>query len=161
MITESAYNLFYFWLPTKLLLLSIILFDYITRFTTYYAYYIDKLIGNSTLTFIYAANCLCFLYDLNNLWAVFLYTYNSSICIAEPGLVSKKRKPLRTFLYFFYHLHQPQSFFFNSMLFNKIDKTGKQANRQTSKPGEYETGEYRMEKNKYLTILKRVASVTM
>lgn len=69
-----------------------------TWFTTYYLYYKDKLIGNSTRTFVYAANFLYFLYDWNNFSAAFFFSYNGDTYITIPSLVTKKEKLPKTFL---------------------------------------------------------------
>lgn len=67
-------------------------------FTTYYLYYKDKLIGNSTRTFVYVANFLYFLCDWNNFSAAFFFSNNGDTCITIPSLVTKKEKLPKTFL---------------------------------------------------------------
>lgn len=93
----------------------------INCFTIYHLYYKDKFriiefrydsyllysnnpIKNLTWTFDCAVNSLYFGYNLNNLAnfsTVFLFAYDYKACINKLGLVIKKRKLPRTFLYFF------------------------------------------------------------
>lgn len=129
-MAEAAYNPF-FWLFSKLLLLLGISSHYIievinplydvsktstTRFAIYYPHYKDKFVSNLTRKFVCAANCLYFLCDRNNLSAVFFITHNSGTYTAEPSLVTKKRKPLKTFLYLFSRLFSLLSLFFSLTL---------------------------------------------
>ena len=78
----------------------------ITRFAIYHPHYKDKF-SNPTRTFVCAANYLYFICSLDNI-------LTPPTCTTEPGLVMKKREPLRTSL----HLlsHQPQSLLLSSTL---------------------------------------------
>lgn len=70
-------------------------------FNIYYLYYKEKLINNSIETLIYATNYL--LCNLSNLLIAYFLIYDSSIYIALPNLVIKKRKLSKTFLSLFSH----------------------------------------------------------
>lgn len=129
-LTKSTHKPFFLWAPSKLLLLSA-LFDYITKFVIYHLHYKEKLgiirfvynlcplysnkpVSNRTWTSVCTVSCLCFRYSLgrlDNLLKVFLFTYNGGACGIEPGLVNKKRKSLKTFLYCFFDALQPFSLF--------------------------------------------------
>lgn len=102
-IIEFIYNSF-FWPLLKFLSLSGTSSDYIVKFTIHHLYYKDKLVGNLTWSFIYIANFFHFLCNLGNISAAFLLTCNDSTCIIELGLVTKKSKSLKTFLYLIFHI---------------------------------------------------------
>lgn len=59
--------------------------------------YKEKLISNLTCTFGCTTNYLHFLYNLRNLSMAFLFACNSSACITEPDLATKKEELSRTF----------------------------------------------------------------
>ena len=71
----------------------------ITRFVIYHPYYKDKL-RNPTRTLVCIANYLYFICSLDNI-------LTPPACTTKPGLVIKKREPLRTSLYLL--SHQPPS----------------------------------------------------
>ena len=122
-MTESTYDPFFFWPLPKLLSLPNISSDCVVKFATYYLHYKKKIVSNPTWTFVCAANYLYFSYDWsnlflygwNNLSIAFFFAHNNNFCAAKPGLVTKKGKPPRTFLYFSNFL-QPPSLLLNSML---------------------------------------------
>ena len=116
-MTESVYNPFLFQLLTKLLSLSDALSDCNVKFATYQLHYKEKIISNATWTFVCAVNCLYFLCSWSNLSAVFFLAHNGGACTIEPGLVIKKRKPPRTFLYLFSYFPLLPSLLFNLTLF--------------------------------------------
>lgn len=110
---------------TKLLSLSNALSDCVVKFTTYYLHYKDKLVGYLIWHFGCTTNYLCFLFNQSNFLAVFLFIYNGNVYTTKPGFITKEGKLLKTFLYLLFYIFQLLSLFFNSMLSNKIDKTGK------------------------------------
>lgn len=118
-MTESTYKYFFFLLSLKLLSLFGDWFNYVVKFAIYYLYYKDKFVENSTQSFIYTVNFLHFLYNLENLLATFVFTYNSSACIAKPDLVTKKEKLPRTSLYLIFCPFQSLSLF-NLTIFKYI-----------------------------------------
>ena len=113
-MTESVYKIFFLWLPPKPSLLASALFDCIVEFGTYHPHYKDKFVSNSTQTFVYAANYLCFLNGWNNLSTTSLFACDSGACTTELGLVTKKRKPPKNFLYPLLDTFQPLSLIFSS-----------------------------------------------
>lgn len=118
-IIEFAHNLFFFRPSLKLLSLCDVLSDCIIKvIAAYHLHYKDKLISNPTQSFICAANSFYFLYNLENLSTISLLACNGAY-IAEPGLVTKKRKLSKTSLYFFSHPFQAP-FFLSLMLFKYI-----------------------------------------
>lgn len=79
----------------------------------------NKLVNNSTRTFICTANYLCFGYSLgrlSNLSKAFLFLYNGGAWATKPSLVTKKRKLSRTFLDCFFDALQTLFFLFSSTL---------------------------------------------
>lgn len=82
---------------TLLYALSDVVEANITWFTSYQPYKKEKPLSNSTLTFDCAANFMYFLYNLESLFTTTLITCNSSICAAEPGLVTKKENQRELF----------------------------------------------------------------
>ena len=110
---EAAYNLFFRLLSKLISLLGILFYCFIkvinpihdmldvgkTWFFLYHLHYKDKFVGNPTWVFICATNCLYFLHHWSNLLAAFFFTYNSSLYIAEPSLVTKKEELPRIFLH--------------------------------------------------------------
>lgn len=111
-MTKYAYNPFLLWLPSQLLSLPNDLSDYDVKFATHHPYQKNKLIGNLTWSFVYAANSLYFLYNLENLLMASLLACNSGTCITKPGLITKK-KTAKNFL---------QSYFtFSSTVFSQLN----------------------------------------
>lgn len=109
---KSTYNPFLFQLLTKLLSLFGVSFDCIFKFATHHPHFKDKLVGNPIRTFVCDANCLYFLCAWNNLSAAYFLTYNGGTFIVEPGLVTTKGEPPRTFLHLFFLPDQPLSLLF-------------------------------------------------
>ena len=114
-MTESVYDPFFFRLPPKLLSLPDTSSDCVVKFATYHLHYKKKIVRNPTWTFVYTADYLYFSYGWSNLFScgwnnlstVFILTHNDGPCTAKPGLVTKKRKLLRTFIYLFNPLQTP------------------------------------------------------
>lgn len=109
----------YIWLSPKLLSLFDISSNYIIKFAAYYSHYKDQVIANPTRIFIYAANCLYFVYYLSNFLVAFFLAHNSSAYTIKSGLITKKRELPRIFLHFFSYSFQPL-FLFLSLMLSKI-----------------------------------------
>lgn len=80
------------------------MFDYVIQFGTYHPYYKEKLFNNLTWFFICIISYSYFKYglgSLKNLLMTSLFICNSGVCITKPGLITKKRELLKTFIYFF------------------------------------------------------------
>ena len=73
----------------------------------------------------------------------------AAVCATEPGLVMKKREPLKTSLHFLSHSFQPPSFLLSLML----SKYAIMLKRQSS----LTLFEMRLAISKYLTMFKVVA----
>lgn len=86
-MTKFIYNPLLFWPTPKLLSLFGPSFDYVVKLATNYQYYKEKL-GIIELTNKLVTNI-----------ATFVFIYDNSSCADLPGLVSKKRELLKTFLY--------------------------------------------------------------
>ena len=98
-ISEFTYNLFLLRPPPKLVSLPNVSSKCVVKFVTCHPHYKDKFVGNSTRTFVCAANCLYFLCGWSNLSAAFFLAHDGGACTTEPGLVIEKGEPLRTFLH--------------------------------------------------------------
>ena len=117
---KSVYDAFFLWLLPKLLLLSNALSDFIIKFAIYHLYYKNIFVNNPTRTFVCIANCFYFKYwlgSLGNLLTASLFARDGRAYITKPGLIIKKRKPPKTFLYIFYP-DQPSFFLLGSILKN-------------------------------------------
>lgn len=71
--------------------------------------YSDKLVGNPTWTFVYAASSFCFTYSLGhlgNLLTTSLFFHNCRAFVTKLNLVTKKKVLLKTFLDLISHLLQ-------------------------------------------------------
>ena len=84
-------------------------------FATYHPHYKEKIVSNPTRTFICAADCL-YLYGLSNLSAASFLAHDGGACTAEPSLVTKKREPPRTLIYFSNPLKPPSLLFSLTLL---------------------------------------------
>lgn len=65
-----------------------------------YILYSNELASNLTQTFVYTTICLYFRYSLGNLSMVALFAYDGKVCAIKLGLITKKKEPPRTSLYF-------------------------------------------------------------
>ncbi len=96
-ITKSAHNPLLVWPLPKLLSLPGDWSNNVVKFGTHHLHYNDKIVANPTRTF--GLYCLC---NFGNLSTTFpILAGNNKACDTEPGLVTKKGKPPKTFLYLF------------------------------------------------------------
>ena len=105
-MTKSAYNPLLVRPPPKLLSLPGNWSNNIVKFDIHHLHYNDKVAANPTRTF-----SLYFLCNIGNLLTTSpTLAGNGKACDTEPGLVTKKRKPPKIFLYLFLGALQLSSF---------------------------------------------------